>query len=88
MCTMSCTHPYIQSDVEHIFGEEVLRRIQRILAGSYDSLSLLPEKLSLKVCSYLDLQSVAHLSQVNRHLREVCNSNQLWESLYYDHQVL
>lgn len=84
---MLANHFYTQNDVERIFGGDVLQRIQRILAGSYDDLSLLPEKVSLKICSYLDLQSIAQLSQVNRHLREVCNSNQLWESLYYDHQV-
>ena len=76
-----------QNDVERIFGAEVLQRILRILAGSYDDLSLLPDKVLLKICSYLDLQSIAQLSQVNRHLRLICNSDQLWESLYYDHQV-
>ena len=83
--THNLTHS--QGDVERIFGAEVLSRIQRILAGSYDDLSLLPDKIILQICSYLDLQSIAQLSLVNRHLMAMCSSNQLWEALYYDHQV-
>ena len=76
----------LQGDIERIFGPEVLRQIQRILSGSTDELSKLPEKVMIGIASYLDLQSVTQLSHVNRHLREVCNSNPLWESLYYTHQ--
>ena len=57
----------LEGDVEHIFGGEVLRQIKRILAGSHDELSCLPEKLAVNIFTYLDLQSVAQLSQVKTH---------------------
>lgn len=76
----------LQDEIKRIFGPEVLRQIQRILAGSTDELSKLPEKIMVHIATYLDLQSVTQLSQVNRHLREVCNSNPLWEKLYRAHQ--
>lgn len=75
-----------QNEIERILGSEVLRQIRRILSGSRDDLSKLPEKTTVHICTYLDLQSIAQLSQVNRHLREVCSSNSLWEKLYRVHQ--
>lgn len=76
----------LQGEIERIFGPEVLRQIKRILAGSHDELSKLPEKTMVQICSCLDLQSIMQLSRVNRHLREVCTSNSLWEKLYRIHQ--
>lgn len=76
----------LQGEIERIFGPEVLRQIKRILAGSQDELSKLPEKTMVQICSCLDLQSIMQLSRVNRHLREVCTSNSLWEKLYRIHQ--
>ena len=76
----------LQNEIERIFGAEVTRQIQRILAGNNDELSKLPEKLMIRIATYLDLQSIMQLSQVNRHLREVCNSNALWEKLYHIYQ--
>ena len=76
----------LQGEIERIFGPEVLRQIKRILAGSQDELSKLPEKAMVQICTCLDLQSIMQLSRVNRHLREVCTSNSLWEKLYRIHQ--
>ena len=76
----------LQGEIERIFGPEVLRQIKRILAGSQDELSKLPEKTMVQICSCLDLQSIMQLSRVNRHLRDVCTSNSLWEKLYRIHQ--
>lgn len=76
----------LQTEIERIFGPEVLRQIKRILAGSQDELSKLPEKTMVQICTCLDLQSIMQLSRVNRHLREVCTSNSLWEKLYRIHQ--
>ena len=60
--------------------------MKRIIDGRWDPLSTIPEGLAVQIVSHLDLQSVAHLSQVNQHMREICNSPQLWESLYSQHQ--
>ena len=76
----------MEDEVERIFGPEVLRQIKRIIAGSRDELSMLPKQTMMAVATSLDLESITQLSQVNRHLREVCNSNSLWEQLYHIHQ--
>lgn len=46
---------------------------------------MLDEELVVRIVSLLDLESVARLSQVNQHMREVCNSDRLWETLYRVH---
>lgn len=53
-------------EVERIFGAEALRQMRRILSGSRDELSKLPEGLVVRIATYLDLQSIAQLSQVSR----------------------
>ena len=53
-------------EVERIFGAEALRQMQRIVSGSRDELSKLPEGLVVRIATYLDLQSIAQLSQVRR----------------------
>ena len=40
----------------------------------------------IQIVSHLDLQSISQLSQVNQHMRKVCNSTKLWEILYVVHQ--
>ena len=60
--------------------------MHRILAGNHDDLSRLPEKVLQNICLHLDLQSLTQLSMVNAHMREVCNSEELWGRLYTVHQ--
>ena len=75
----------IHSDIARIFGTDVLRQIQRIVSGCQDHLSRLPSSIMVRVVLNLDLQTIARLAQVNQHLREVCNSDQLWKKLYHLH---
>ena len=60
--------------------------MKQIAGGSWDVFITLPEELVILIVSHLDLQSIAQLSQVNEHMRDVCNSNELWEILYVIHQ--
>ena len=53
--------------------------------GFDDPLSTLPESVLLHICSMLDLQSIANLSNVNKQLHKFCDSNELWERIYYQH---
>ena len=76
----------LQSELELIFGREALKHMKRILEGSNDPLSCLPEGLMILIATYLDLQSINSLSQTNCHFHELCNSNALWEKLYAIHQ--
>ena len=75
-----------QKDVEYTFGREVAYQVKRILGGTNDELSRLPTGIMVNIATHLDLQSISNLSQVNKHLKEVCSSDQLWEKLYLSHQ--
>ncbi len=77
---------YIQVEVERVFGSTVLQQVRRIVAGNYDNLSCLPDKVLIAICLYLDLSSLTQLSRVSSHVREVCGSEALWERLYKQHQ--
>ena len=72
--------------LELIFGTGAVRRMKSIASGYDDRLSALPDGVIVKIASMLDLQSVVNLSQVNQKLREVYQSNQLWEELFLVHQ--
>lgn len=70
------------SELELVFGAEAVVRMKNIASGFDDRLSTLPEATIVNVASMLDLQSVVNLSRVNQKLREVCQSNELWEQLF------
>lgn len=57
-----------------------------IISGCDDNLSCLSQDLMLNICTMLDLQSIASLSQVNRFIRKFCVSDHLWQILYKQHQ--
>ena len=61
-------------------------KVKRIASGNWDIFLRLGEDLVVKIVTLLDLQSIENLARVNRHFREVCQSNKLWEALYKTHQ--
>lgn len=76
----------LQNELELIFGDRIVRHVLRIISGSNDPLSSLPEDLLVHVVTFLDLESIDRLQRVNLHVHEVCNSDKLWERLYSIHQ--
>lgn len=72
----------IQREIELVYGTETLEQVIRVACGHIDRLCSLPEKTVTKIASYLDLQSIVRLGQVNRYLRQISNSNALWEDIY------
>lgn len=76
----------LHQQLEIIFGPRCLEEVRRAIHAPVDPFSCLPIDLSIRVISCLDLQSINALSLVNRHFRELCNSEALWESLYAIHQ--
>ena len=75
-----------QDEMERIFGRDVLRRVKRIVGGTRDPLTSLPNKILTRILDYLDLESIEQLAKVNHHMQETCNSEKLWERLYARHQ--
>lgn len=72
----------IQREIEFVYGTETLEQVIRVACGHIDRLCSLPEKTVTKIFSYLDLQSIVRFGQVNRYLRQISNSNALWEDIY------
>lgn len=68
-----------------IAHSSILFQVKKSAGGSWDIFLLLEEELLVRIVSLLDLQSIAQLSLVNQHMREVCNSSRLWELLYRIH---
>lgn len=75
----------IQREIEQVYGTETLEQVIRVACGNIDRLCSLPEKIVTKIASYLDLQSIVKFGQVNRYLRQISNSNLLWEDIYFHH---
>lgn len=74
------------AELENIFGHDTLQHVRNVLEGCDDRLSCLPVRSLIRIATHLDLQSVLSMSQVNKHLREVCDSDDMWEALYCTHQ--
>ena len=72
----------IQREIELVYGTETLEQVIRVACGYIDRLCSLPEKTVTKIASYLDLQSIVRFGQVNRYLRQISNSNALWQDIY------
>lgn len=83
----SCSHHdflhdmELQREVKRIFGENVLTYVKRQCDGKYNFLDRMKRSLQIYIASYLELEDVAHLSQVNKHFKELCDSDQLWEHI-------
>ena len=78
---------HFQDQLEQMFGSQSIKDIRRIISGSNGAFSCLPVDLTVLLITYLDLQSITHLSQTNQYFRKLCNFNSfLWKKLYIIHQ--
>ncbi|XP_075248059.1 F-box only protein 36-like [Convolutriloba macropyga] len=75
----------LQADVSRIFGPEVLNKARCLCEGRVDWLAHMPLPILLYIISFLDIVDVANLSQVNSFFRETCNSDIIWEELFFRH---
>jgi F-box protein 36 len=75
----------MQEEIERIFGPQVKEDTLRLVNGHLDWLSRLPSDVFVNMATFLDLPSIAKLSQVNSHFKVMCNLDRLWEKLYEQH---
>lgn len=73
----------MQSDINRVFGEEMLRLVHGIACG--DWLVRLPPRVVVRLTKYLDVFDIVHLSSLNRYMRNVCCSDEVWRRLVYLH---
>lgn len=75
----------IQTKIEHYFPQYV-DRVRLICDGHHDSLTILPQSILINICKNLEPQDiVAELSNVSKPLRDLCQSDKLWQALYDTH---
>ncbi|XP_039250394.1 F-box only protein 36-like [Styela clava] len=71
----------LQSEIKRIFGKNTLEYVKNLCEGKYNFLDRLKKSLQIYIISFLELEDVAKLSQVNRHFHELCECDQLWEHI-------
>ncbi|KAB5575017.1 hypothetical protein PHYPO_G00215820 [Pangasianodon hypophthalmus] len=69
----------LQQQVGVVFGSQLLEYTLGLCEGRFDYLERLPDKLLLRILSYLSHQDICHLSQTSHHFRKLCDSKELWE---------
>jgi len=74
---------HVSFGIRNVFGEETLIRVQGIV--HQDWLARMAEPILIKIFTYLDLSDIFRLTPVCRHFRTLCNSNELWRSIYETH---
>lgn len=75
----------MQEEIERVFGRQVKDDTLRLATGHLDWLSRLPSDIFISIATFLDLPSIAKLSQVSSHFRSMCDRDRLWEQLYEQH---
>jgi F-box protein 36 len=70
-------------NIQYIFGNNMFNYVKNIVEkGRLDILERLPERCIEKIVSYLQLEDIARLSQVNNFFRQLCRSDRVWINLY------
>lgn len=49
---------------------------------AFNLFNALPQEIQLFICSFLEVPAIMVLSQTNKNNYNLCNSSQLWKSLY------
>lgn len=71
----------LQGEVKRVFGHNLLEYVKNLCDGKYNFLDRLKRSIQIYITSFLELEDVARLAQVNKHFKELCDSDQLWEHI-------
>ncbi|XP_062380855.1 F-box only protein 36b [Sardina pilchardus] len=75
----------LQSQVRVAFGTRIMQHTQALCEGHFDYLERLPERLLLRIMTYLNLEDIARLGQTSHAFRKLCVSNEFWEHTFRAH---
>lgn len=80
----------MKSTILQLLGRAELQYICSLVMGHIDYLNRLPRKVIVKIALFLDFKSIGKLSQANKHMHEICNSDAVWVKLFtmYSGQIL
>ncbi|CAG9855663.1 unnamed protein product [Phyllotreta striolata] len=73
---------HLQSEIRNSFGENIHDFIVRLSNGER-CLENLPQRAFLSIVKYLSINDVLNLSRVNKIYHEICNSEALWEEMFF-----
>ena len=73
----------VPNAIKRVLGEDVLTYVQCIVHE--DWLLRMKDEILIKIFSFLQLNDVNCLTQVCRHFRTICHSNDLWRKLFLNH---
>lgn len=71
----------IQGEIKRVFGKPTLQYIKQLCKGQVDILPRLSKTLQIYIASFLELEDIASLAQCNKHFRELCSDEKLWEHI-------
>lgn len=71
----------LQSEVRRVFGEHTVEYVKNLCSGNYNFLDRLKRSIQVYIISFLELEDIAKLARVNRHFKELCDCDQLWEHI-------
>ncbi|XP_073707169.1 F-box only protein 36-like [Garra rufa] len=75
----------LQEQVAVVFGSRILEYALALCRGHFDYLERLPDKLLLKILSYISLQDIGCMSQTSSRFRKLCNSDEIWKQAVLGH---
>ncbi|XP_069104529.1 F-box only protein 36-like [Argopecten irradians] len=70
------------SEVQRLAGTNMVDYLMRLCEGHIDYLARLPDKALKTIIFNLNLEDISHLSRVNKHFKELCNSCEVWRTIY------
>ncbi|KAL6478516.1 hypothetical protein MHYP_G00119490 [Metynnis hypsauchen] len=70
----------LQHQVGVVFGPNVLAYTLALCQGHFDYLERLPDRLLIRILSYLDIQDICRLGQTSQRFRKLCDCKAVWKS--------
>ncbi|XP_051725547.1 F-box only protein 36a [Ctenopharyngodon idella] len=75
----------LQEQLAVVFGTRILEYTLALCQGHFDYLERLPDRLLLKILSYMSIQDISRLSQTSKRFKKICNSEEIWKQTVLGH---
>jgi len=75
----------LMGEIERTFGTDIKDQVLHLCKRSNDFLSKLPQKLLVKIASYLSLEDVIAMAHCSKAFRRCCLTDCLWRNIFLQH---